>query len=524
MHIIIPNFAAKDIMKYLWLLSVCLLLLSFIPFQLSVQRLTQLGKWILGLSVGFSILMLYYLLNGHSDERMIIWNEVGFVFDSVSILFYSMVSWIGWVVVNFSRNYLMGDKCHYIFIKRLLFTISIVQLLMIAGDLISFFLFWYLSDVGLRKLIALYEHRKYALITEQKKMYTSALSNVLLFIAFTLIYINTKHFGFIENFEQLNLNHQSIYTLLLSLVGISAIIKSANIPFYGWVLGVMEAPTPVSALLHAGLLNAGSFLVIRFSSVFSQYVVPSFILVFWGGLSALFGTLVSFYQPAVKTRLSYSSVGHMGFSIMLGGLGLYPAAMLHLIAHSFYKAYTFLSSGSEIDKYKNTQTKKIFDKKISWWNILLGLILSYILIFSLYSLLHQHQLKSNFNMLILLSIISVGLSVFLVNTSIYIKYWNGLVRIISFVIFVSLSFFILEYFATLFVKNGSINWLNYPVAVICLVIYLLLFIALALYSLLIKWKYIHPVPEWDVYIRNGFYLHWLFDKIMFLNTNNKKSL
>ena len=110
----------------------------------------------------------------------------------------------------------------------------------------------------------------------------------------------------------------------------------------------MEAPTPVSALLHAGVVNAGGFLLIRFADVMLTAPGVLAVLVMVGGFSALFGGLVMLTQPAVKTALAWSTLAQMGFMILQCGLALFPLALLHILAHSLYKAHAFLGSGSAV--------------------------------------------------------------------------------------------------------------------------------------------------------------------------------
>jgi len=111
----------------------------------------------------------------------------------------------------------------------------------------------------------------------------------------------------------------------------------------------METPTPVSALLHAGVINAGGFLLIRFADV--MVLAPGVLaaLVMFGGFTALFGGLVMLTQPAVKTSLAWSTVAQMGFMILECGLALFPLALLHIVAHSLYKAHSFLASGGAVE-------------------------------------------------------------------------------------------------------------------------------------------------------------------------------
>ena len=133
------------------------------------------------------------------------------------------------------------------------------------------------------------------------------------------------------------------------MIALAAILKSAQFPAHGWLIEVMETPTPVSALLHAGLLNAGPFLVTRMAFVMEGATAAPVVLILFGSFTALFASAAFLTQPSIKTALGYSSVAHMGFMLLVCALGVYPAAMLHLVAHSFYKAHAFLSSGSVVE-------------------------------------------------------------------------------------------------------------------------------------------------------------------------------
>ena len=114
----------------------------------------------------------------------------------------------------------------------------------------------------------------------------------------------------------------------------------------------METPTPVSALLHAGILNAGPFLALRMAFVLDRSNAATALLIVIGGFTAVFASVVLLTQPSVKVALGYSSAAHMGFMLMVAGLGIFPAVLLHLVAHSFYKAHAFLSSGSVVDEIR----------------------------------------------------------------------------------------------------------------------------------------------------------------------------
>jgi NAD(P)H-quinone oxidoreductase subunit 5 len=134
-----------------------------------------------------------------------------------------------------------------------------------------------------------------------------------------------------------------------ALLAVAAALKSAQFPSQGWLIEVMETPTPVSALLHAGVINAGGFLLIRFADV--MLLAPGILalLVIVGGFSALIGGLAMLAQPSVKTSLAWSTVAQMGFMTMQCGLALFPLALLHIVAHSLYKAHAFLAAGTAVE-------------------------------------------------------------------------------------------------------------------------------------------------------------------------------
>ncbi|MGB9987843.1 proton-conducting transporter membrane subunit [Salarchaeum japonicum] len=138
----------------------------------------------------------------------------------------------------------------------------------------------------------------------------------------------------------------------LAIAGLflAAMIQSALFPFHDWLLSSMTAPTPASALMHAGFVNAGGILLARFAPVFADVQLAMAALVVVGAASALLGQAILLVRPDVKRRLGGSTVAQMGFMILQCGLGFFAAAITHLILHGFYKAYLFLSSGGAVER------------------------------------------------------------------------------------------------------------------------------------------------------------------------------
>jgi NAD(P)H-quinone oxidoreductase subunit 5 len=129
---------------------------------------------------------------------------------------------------------------------------------------------------------------------------------------------------------------------------LAACLKSAQAPFHGWLPEVMETPTPVSALLHAGIVNAGGFLVLRFADLVVTAPAAMLLMAAVGATTAIVGAAVMLTQTSAKVSLAWSTVAQMGFMMLQLGLGAFALALLHLVGHSLYKAHAFLSAGGAV--------------------------------------------------------------------------------------------------------------------------------------------------------------------------------
>ncbi len=147
-----------------------------------------------------------------------------------------------------------------------------------------------------------------------------------------------------------------VIVLAAALVVVAALSRSAQIPFHRWLPATLAAPTPVSALLHAGVVNAGGVLLIKLGPVITSSG-PVRALIILAGLATLaYGAAIMLAKPDVKGALAHSTMAQMGFMILTCGLGLWAAAVFHLVAHGFYKATLFLSSGSAIAYRRRKRT------------------------------------------------------------------------------------------------------------------------------------------------------------------------
>lgn len=472
--------------------------------------LINVGKIILGFTIVLGLTLSFLNIFNHIQTSTTLFNLTRF--DSLSIAMYLMVSIIGIVVLAYSKNYLEGDAKQIQFIKKLLLTISLVQLLVISNNLFILLGLWVATSLSLQQLIGFYKERKAVQLTLKKKFIIARLSDLSLLIASAVLFIEFETANLEVIFSSLKSQSSSISIAVLFL-GLAAIIKSVQIPFHGWIFGVMEAPTPVSALLHAGLLNAGPFLIIRFSPIIElSDFVPTLLLIV-GGFSALYGTIVFPSQSAIKTSLAYSSIGHMGFSLMLCGMGLYGASLLHLIAHSFYKAHSFLSSGSSIDNYRSKQFKGREQLSVGVLPYITSITFTIVLFFgSLWFFEIEHFMSVP--KIILSLFIIIGLAGFIPKIS-HIKVFKYISISILMSIIVLLSFFTLETNISSWLSNqipmsGELNWIELSILSLLLIIFTITnFLSL---SKLIAYSEYNL--KWQVYQRNGFYIHQSFDRFL----------
>ena len=292
------------------------------------------------------------ILHGSGDSRLIGLYGVGLSIrlDAVSVVMFLLVSFIGWVVVRYAATYLDGEARQGAFTGWLCMTLAAVLVLVLSGNLVQLVLAWVATSLFLHRLLLFYPDRIAAQRAAAKKFVTARLGDVALICAAVLLTLaySTTDIAQILSAARAG-NGGGLATVAAGFLAVAALLKSAQFPMHGWLTEVMETPTPVSALLHAGVINAGGFLLIRFADVMLLAPGVLAVLVMIGGFTALFGGLVMLTQPAVKTSLAWSTVAQMGFMILECGLGLFPLALLHIVAHSLYKAHSFLASGGAVD-------------------------------------------------------------------------------------------------------------------------------------------------------------------------------
>lgn len=293
---------------------------------------------------------------------------IDFYYDGVAALMLALVSFVGWVICKFSIRYLDGQATQGRYFRWTAFTLGAVSIMVVSGNLLMFFAAWVLTSLGLHQLLLHYADRPAAQRAAWTKFAISRLGDMMLIGALALTYNQFGTFDFTRIFAAITAQAEAsppgaALTGIGWLLVIGALTKSAQFPFHTWLPLTMETPTPVSALMHAGIVNAGGYLLIRTSPLVSQAPAALTLLALIGAITALLGALVMLTQTSIKRSLAYSTIAQMGFMMLQCGLGAFSAAMLHILAHSLYKAHAFLSSGGVIAQ--RTATDKVAVKPTS---------------------------------------------------------------------------------------------------------------------------------------------------------------
>lgn len=270
-----------------------------------------------------------------------------FHLDALAGLMMALVAFIGLCVGCFAYRYLKGDRHYQRFFVQFGLLLLCLMLMVSADHLVLLLGAWCLSNLLLVRLMIHKQGWRAANAAGMLAARHLVFGALSIAAAFGMLYGATGETGIeasIVAIQQQPVSSPLVFSALILLL-LGAMIQSAIWPFHQWLISSLNSPTPVSAIMHAGLVNGGGFLLARFAPL---YLDHSMLLtgVFVVGLAtALLGTLWKLLQSDVKRMLACSTMGQMGFMLAQCGLGLFAAAVAHLIWHGMFKAYLFLGSG-----------------------------------------------------------------------------------------------------------------------------------------------------------------------------------
>ena len=276
--------------------------------------------------------------------------DLGFYIDQLTVLILLLVTGVSTIVQVYASRYMIGDLRHSRFFALTALFTAAMTLLVMSSNLLLTFIFWELMGLCSYLLISHYAERPSAARAATKVFLVNSVADVGLAIGVILTFLTFDTLD-IPQILAIAKSGADIPTLSITLLTLclfcGAVGKSAQMPAHVWLPFAMEAPTPVSALIHAAtMVNAGPFLLVRLSPVLVLSPTAMMVIATVGGVTALFAALVSSTQTDVKRSLAYSTISQLGFMTMLCGVGAFVAAIFHLIAHGFFKAFLFLSTGN----------------------------------------------------------------------------------------------------------------------------------------------------------------------------------
>jgi NAD(P)H-quinone oxidoreductase subunit 5 len=261
-----------------------------------------------------------------------------------------LVQALGTTIAFFSARYLQGEPGQPRYVAALSGVLGAVHVLLLADHWLVLIAAWAAVGLALQHLLCFYTDRPFALLAAHKKRVADRLADVLLLVAAALAWREVGSGSLSALMRHLEVHGASLPLQASALcLALAVLLRMALLPVHGWLIQVMEAPTPVSALLHAGVINLGGVVLIRMSPLLEVAPAARWLLVAAGLLTAVLAGLVMLTRISIKVRLAWSTVAQMGFMVMECGLGLTTLALLHLIGHSLYKAHAFLSASGAVE-------------------------------------------------------------------------------------------------------------------------------------------------------------------------------
>ncbi|WP_224797197.1 NADH-quinone oxidoreductase subunit L [Idiomarina abyssalis] len=271
----------------------------------------------------------------------------------------ALVALLALVVTRYAVTNFRLDPRRRSFVSKLVGCLVAVLVLIVSNHIVVFFVAWMSISLQLHRLLMFYPERDRAVLAAHKKFILARCSEAFLGTAFVLMYLNTGSFQLDTILKQFATAPTSITQHIAAVcLVMAALIKCAQLPLHGWLIQVVEAPTPVSALLHAGIINLGGFLLLVTVPLWSNSVLAVWLLCLVSAASCCFAALIMATRISIKVRLAWSTCAQMGLMLLEIGLGYYDLALLHLVAHSVYKAHAFLSV-SEVAVIKQPQARSI---------------------------------------------------------------------------------------------------------------------------------------------------------------------
>nr|YP_009531187.1 NADH dehydrogenase subunit 5 [Ornebius fuscicerci]AXY63944.1 NADH dehydrogenase subunit 5 [Ornebius fuscicerci] len=300
---------------------------------------------------GFCLLMNFFvIIEWEMFSLSSLTVEMVILLDWMSLLFMGFVLMISSLVINYSEEYMMGDKTLNRFIILVMLFVGSMMMLIISPNLISILLGW--DGLGLVSycLVIYYQNTK-SYNAGMLTALTNRIGDVMLLMAIAW-FLNYGSWNYLNYINMINMQEMQVVGMLIML---AALTKSAQIPFSSWLPAAMAAPTPVSALVHSStLVTAGVYLLIRFDKLIMLSYLSEILLII-GCLTMFMAGVGANFEFDLKKIIALSTLSQLGLMMSSIGLGYSELAYFHMMTHALFKALLFMCAGSIIHGVDDNQ-------------------------------------------------------------------------------------------------------------------------------------------------------------------------
>ena len=302
------------------------------------------------------------------------WLSFSLYIDRLSAVMMVLITGVSTIIHLYSINYLQGERGYARFYALLGLMTFVILSLVSSANLFMLFVFWQLLSWMLYLLLAYNFGHPPAVRFAFKTLIVHRVGDVAFLAGILLTYRLFGTLEFSELFARAAESQSliplwpggqpviSAVTAITLLIFVGAMAKSAQFPLHVWLPDTMDTPTPVSALMHAGIVNAGGFLLNRLSPLYALSPTTLHVVFAIGALTVVLGAGIMLIQNDIKKMLGFSTMAQMGYMVMECGLGAFALAIFHLIAHGVFKATLFLNAGHVIQASRHEPKHPVADR------------------------------------------------------------------------------------------------------------------------------------------------------------------
>ncbi|MDG4816673.1 NADH-quinone oxidoreductase subunit L [Micromonospora carbonacea] len=385
--------AASGLLGSFWLL-VAIPLASAAVLLLLGRRADRWGHWLGVAAIGAAFVLgltYFFQLRGleNKSAELSLWDfiavgdlhvDFGLLFDPLAAVFVLLITGVGFLIHLYAVEYMAHDEGRRRFFAYFNLFVAAMLLLVLGNNYVMLYFGW--EGVGLASylLISFWYGRPSAATAGKKAFLMNRVGDAGLAIGIFIMFATLGTTQYDEVFNGVgSLTGTTVLVLgLLLLLGAAG--KSGQFPLQAWLPDAMEGPTPVSALIHAAtMVTAGVYLIARSNPVFSANSTLQLVVVSVGALTLLLGCIIGAAKDDIKRVLAWSTVSQIGYMFLGVGLGggAYALAIIHLLAHGFFKANMFLGAGSVMHGMNDQVDIRRFGglskyMKVTWITFMMG--------------------------------------------------------------------------------------------------------------------------------------------------------